>query len=301
MNIHELPTDPIERIHNPSREQLRELIDSKRKPLIISGIFDDFGFLKNWNLDYFSTFTEKVPVQKPESDGVNYFVKYFRIPMSEFAQRLKNGENMYIGAREILTGGGKRSDKDGLGYLKDSMKLPSWFNQERIYSSNLWAGAGNNKTLLHFDPWDGLMVVAAGEKRFVMFPAEETPKMAMVSPYDLRKLSTGAVLHSKIKPLTVQPEYQEKFRQARGFSGTMQAGEAIFIPAGWWHYVESTGVNIGLNFFLHFSDKKLHMVEPLRSYWVMDNITLWPIRWWQGFRKHAGNFYHLFVPRKTAA
>jgi cupin-like protein len=301
MNIHELKTVAIERIHNPSREKLRELIDSKRKPLIITGLGDDFAFLKEWNLDFLSKFSEKVPVQKPESDGVNYFVKYFRIPLSEFAQRIKNGENMYIGAREILTGRGKRSDKDGLGQLKDAMKLPDWFDQERIYSSNLWAGAGNNKTLLHFDPWDGFMVVAQGEKRFVMFPSEETAKMAMVSPFDLKKLSTGAVLHSKIKPLTVQPEYQDKFKKAEGYSGTMQAGEAIFIPAGWWHYVESTGVNIGLNFFLHFSEKKLHMVEPLRSYWVMDNITLWPIRWYQNLRALAGNVYHFFVPRKTAA
>lgn len=301
MNIHELKTEPIERIHNATPEQVFELIDSKRKPLIFSGLSKDFEFLRGWDLDFFSNYPEKVPVQKPESDGVNYFIKYFRMPLSEFAARIKAGENMYIGAREIMKGGGKRSDKDGLGRLKDKFVMPRFIDPQRIYSSNLWVGAGNNRTLLHFDPWDGLLMLAQGEKEFVMFPDKETPKMAMVSPFDLKKLATGAVLHSKIKPLTVQPEFQEEFRKAQGFRGKIVPGEAIFIPAGYWHYVESTGVNIGINFFLHFSDKKLHMVEPLRSYWVMDNITLWPIRWWQKFRGFAGNVYHFFIPRKTAA
>lgn len=301
MKIHDIKTVPIERLVNPSQEQIASIVAGARRPVIFSGLGSDFAFLRNWTLDFFEQYDEKVPAQKPEADGVNYFVKYFRMPMSDFARRIRAGENLYIGAREILTQRGVRSDKDGLGRFSESIKLPSWIDPARIYSCNMWIGAGNNRTLLHYDPWDGVLVLAAGIKEFVVFPNTETPKMAQVSTLAYRKLAEGSVLHSRIRPLDVQPEYQEKFSRAEGFRGTIKAGEAIFIPAGFWHYVESSEVNIGINFFLHFKDKTLNFQEPLRSYWIKDNITLWPIRWYQAARALAGNVYHQFVPRKTTA
>jgi hypothetical protein len=302
MKIHDLPTQPIERIAKPTGQQVADIVAGARRPVIFTDLGEDFRFLRDWTLDFFEQFEEKVPAQKPEADGVNYFVKYFRIPMSDFARRLKAGENLYIGAREIMTQGGVRSDKDGLGQFCDRIKLPSWIDPARIYSSNLWAGAGNNRTLLHYDPWDGVLAIGSGTKDFILFPSSETSKMAQVGSLDFGKLGGGSVLHSKIRPLDVQPEYQQKFATARGgYRGTISAGDVIYIPAGFWHYVESYGVNIGLNFFLHFKDKSLNFKEPLRSYWIKDNITLWPIRWYQAARAFAGNVYHLFVPRKTTA
>ncbi len=52
-----------------------------------------------------------------------------------------------------------------------------WIRRKRIYSSNLWIGAGNNRTLLHYDAWDGFLFLAQGTKEFFMFPRSQTEKM----------------------------------------------------------------------------------------------------------------------------
>jgi Cupin-like domain len=292
MRIHELHTVPIERIRFNSGDEVGPAVQSNpNRPLIISGLQKEVAFLKDWNLDFFERMNTKVPVQKPEADGVNYFLKYFKLSMGEFISRIRNGESLYIGAREILKDGGVRSDKDGLGLVADDIPIPPWIRRERIYSSNLWIGAGNNRTLLHYDAWDGFLLLAQGTKEFFMFPRSETGKMYQYGSLEYRSLLNGAVLHSKIKPLDVQPEFQETFSKASGFRGVLHPGEIIYIPAGYWHYVESEGLNIGVNFFVHFDNRRLHFEEPLRTYWIKDNITMRPIRWFYRSREFAGRQY----------
>ena len=301
MNIHDLKTQPIERVENASSDDVARIIAQGRRPVIFSGLDKDFEFLRKMNLDFFEKLNANVPVQKPESDGVNYFVKYFRMPLAEFVQRIRAGEGLYIGARQFMENGGVRSSKDGLAELYDHVKPPKWIDQARVWTANLWIGAGNNRTLLHYDPWDGFLMLGAGKKEFLIFPGSETHRMYPVGILDYPKLMKGAVLHSRIRPLDVQKQYQKEFSKVEGFRGTITAGEMIHIPAGYWHYVESTDLNIGVNFFVHFKDSSLNFEEPLRSYWLMYNVTLWPIRWFEASRRFASRVYHLFVPRKTAA
>jgi len=249
-------------------------------------------------LDFFSHIHTKVPIQKPEKDGVNYFYKYFNLPLSEFSQRIKAGENLYIGARKISKAGGERTDEHGLGELVNTLKIPAWLEPERISSTNLWAGAGNNQTLLHYDPWDSILLLGQGEKMFLVYPDSESHRIPQYSPLDYKALYQGKVLHSKVRPRNVQQAYQAKLSKVEGFKGTINAGEVMFIPAGFWHYVESTGVNIGINFFAHFTDRSLQFSEPLRAYWIKDNITLWPVRWFMNLRFKVFSAIRRVFPKK---
>ena len=301
MDVYDLPTTEIQRLDSIASEDIATRVMGSHSPVIFSRPDGDFTFLKKLGLDFFEQFETKVPVQQPESDGVNYFVKYSGIPMRDFVAEIRSGGNLYIGAKEILTERGERSDKDGLGVLAKYLDLPAWIDKRRIHSANLWIGAGNNRTLLHYDPWDGLMFLASGEKEFIMIPPSETSKLFPFSPFDFSSLYKGAVLHSKIRPLNVQRRFQERFRDVKGaLRGTVKEGEVIYIPAGYWHFVASTNLNIGVNFFIHFMDRSLHLREPLRTYWIKDNITLWPIRWLYAARSMAAKTYHLIVPRKVA-
>jgi len=291
MNIHDLTMQPIERVECTSDDVARRL-SGLRKPLIISGLHSDFEFFKQWDFDFFTNYSASITVQKPEEDGVNYFFQYFQLQFAEFVRRLGKGEKLYIGAQEILGQGGHRSDKNGLGELAEYLKVPKWFDHKRIWSANLWMGAGNNRTLLHYDPWDTLLMLADGEKKFVIFPDSESPNMYQFSAFNFKALFQGKVIHSKIRPLNVQTRYRKKFSRAKGFEGTLQAGEAMFVPAGFWHYVESSGLNIGVNFFLHSEEENIHLREPLRTYWIKDNVTLMPIRLYYNAREFAAKCWH---------
>lgn len=299
MDIYDLKVEPIERIEGASTEEVLKLVTEARRPLIFSGLDDDFGFLRQWNLDFFEKMDTLVPVQAPEPDGVNYFIKYQPTPMGEFVQRIRAGDNLYIGAREIMKDAGERSDKDGLGGLAEQMELPGWIDRQRISSSNLWVGAGNNHTLLHYDPWNSILMLAEGTKEFIVLRETDTPRVYPYSALDFRSLYQGRVLHSKIRPLSVQKQYQAEFSKVEGFRGMITAGEVIFIPAGFWHYVKSTGLNIGVNFFVHVKDKRLHFVQPLRSFWIKDNITLWPVRMVWKWKAKAFRAIRYFFPKKA--
>ena len=297
MDIYDLKVKPIERIESASQDQVLKLVTEARRPLIFSGLSSDFEFLNQWNLDFFETLDSMVPVQEPEPDGVNYFIKYNRIPIKDFVSRIRAGENLYIGAREIMKNLGERSDKDGLGELATKLKVPAWVDRSLIYSANLWVGAGNNHTLLHYDPWNSILMLAEGKKDFIVLPEKETPKVYPYGVFNFRSLYLGKVLHSKIRPLTVQKRYQERFSKAEGFRGSVAAGEMIFIPAGFWHYVKSSNLNIGINFFVHTKDRSIHLSQPLRSYWIKDNITLWPVRMIWKWKSRLFRTIRYFFPK----
>lgn len=297
MNIYDLELGQIERVEVSSWEEVAELMNTARRPLIFTGLKKDLEFLSSWDLDFLSKMTSKVPVQKPEADGVNYFIRYESIPMTEVVERIRRGDGVYIGAKKITGPKGVRTDVDGLGELAEEMVLPKWIDKERIHNANFWLGAGNNNTLLHYDAWDSVLMLGMGEKEFIVFPNTETPRMYQYSAFDFKSMTEGRVLHSKIRPLNVQEKFQKEFRKARGARGKIYAGDVMFVPAGFWHFVESTGTNVAINFFIHAKDPSVHLQEPLRTFWIKDNITLWPVRWYWKLKARAAKIYRHFFPK----
>lgn len=299
MNIYDLKLKPIERIVVTSSEEALRLMSGARKPMIISGLTDDFEFIRNWDLDFFSKMEAEVPVQRPEADGVNYFINYLPMAMREVVDRIRAGDDIYIGAKKIMGARGERSDSDGLGELASKIKLPLWIDKQRLHSANLWIGAGNNNTLLHYDAWDSILMLSQGEKEFVVLPETETARVHQYSAFDFKSLVEGRVLHSKIKPLNVQEAYQEEFSKVEGFRGKITGGDLMFVPAGFWHFVESAGLNVAVNFFVHVEDRRLHLREPLRTFWIKDNITLWPVRWYWKLKEKAAKTFRFFFPKRV--
>ena len=216
MNVFDLETVPVERIDASDTRNLIDQISSASVPTVFYNLGKDIEQIESWSLDHFSQIEAPVPVQEPESDGVNYFVDYFRLPLSEFVNRIQCGEKLYIGARQILGEKGRHTDKDGLGLIASEYKIPSFIDPARIWSCNLWIGAGDNNTLLHYDPWDGVLLLGAGKKDFLLFPPSATPKMRPYGAFDLPALARDKILHSKIRPMDVQKEYQEGFGSAVG-------------------------------------------------------------------------------------
>jgi hypothetical protein len=298
VKIYDLNHTAIRRIRSPGPEELGELFLKSREPIIVEGLEPDYEFIQSWSLDRLGRLDSMVPAQVPEKDGVNYFFKYFQLPMSEFVEQIHNGKDLYIGAREIMGEGGVRSDKDGLGELATEVRLPPWFEANRLRSANLWVGAGLNRTLLHYDPWTSIQILREGEKDFYIYDAKHSQAMYQFSAFNFKALYQGKVLHSKIRPLDVKKRYRKKFSQVEGWKGTLKANEAIFIPAGFWHYVESRGQNIGINFFVHNDDKEIHKQEPLRTYWIKDNITLLPINLFMRTKARAFQVLRKVFPKR---
>lgn len=100
----------------------------------------------------------------------------------------------------------------------------------------LWIG--NQVTVApHFDVADNLACVAAGRRRFILFPPEQTANL-YPGPMDV----TPAGVPISMVSLD-EPDFQRfpRYREALGAAlvAELEPGDAIYIPYLWWHGVQS--------------------------------------------------------------
>jgi hypothetical protein len=106
---------------------------------------------------------------------------------------------------------------------------------ERI-EPRVWIGNAV-KVNTHFDLACNIACVAGGRRRFTLFPPEQLANL-YIAPLDFTPSGAPVSLvqftnadHARY------PRYAEALRHA--WQAELEAGDALFIPYGWWHHVES--------------------------------------------------------------
>ena len=143
--------------------------------------------------------------------------------------------------------------------VKDELRPPE-FLQSRVQFVNLWVGSGSGRSMLHSDGSENLYVMHRGRKKITLWPPSEI-EAARVSfavkqinpsglvefynPSDARGSNSlqslflrtdGATHEQQGLPLRAEAA---AFR-ARGVTVEIKGGEALYIPARWFHEVESS-------------------------------------------------------------
>lgn len=135
--------------------------------------------------------------------------------------------------------------------LKQVMPDYKALHPQPILDSNaeptMWIG--NQATVApHYDIHDNLACVVAGKRTFTLFPPEQINNL-----YPGPTLSAPAgvpisMVDIKNPDFTRYPRYTEALNA--GFQATLEPGDAVFIPALWWHGVESLDTfNILVNYW----------------------------------------------------
>ena len=113
----------------------------------------------------------------------------------------------------------------------------------------IWLGNAIT-TPTHLDEWNNIGCVVSGRRRFALFPPEQIANL-YIGPLDFAP--TGApmslvALHDA--DLTRFPLFREAL--AAAVVAELGPGDAIFIPALWWHHVESLEpFNLLVNYWWH--------------------------------------------------
>lgn len=116
----------------------------------------------------------------------------------------------------------------------------------RIMNTQFWLGGRGNVTPAHFDVADNFLMQVRGLKKVLLWDPSHYPHM-YVNP-----IGTKNDRQSRIGELT--PENIARFpnfAHARAQSCELAPGDTIFIPTGWFHYVETTEFAISINHFWH--------------------------------------------------
>lgn len=113
--------------------------------------------------------------------------------------------------------------------------------------ARLWIG--NRATVSpHFDVTDNLACVAAGRRRFIIFPPEQTANL-YPGPLDVTPASVPISMVSLDEPdFDRFPRYREAL--AAALVAELEPGDAVYIPYLWWHGVQSLApFNILVNYW----------------------------------------------------
>ena len=223
-------------------------------------------------MEYIAERVGKVKVQVPKEFGVYHFLNFKSIPVAEFVESLSTTKDLYLSADPIMGEGGTIREECELKALADDIPIPEFIPREDIRNCNLWIGPGGNRSLLHYDAWHSFLAVFSGEKRFTVYHPAQTRYLHQFGLLDIKALREGRTMDSRIDPVHVQKKYLRSVNQATGNEGIIRPGEALFIPAGTWHYVESYGLNIALNFFFHAREGGLWDESPLKEYRIKTEV-----------------------------
>ncbi|KIY71423.1 Clavaminate synthase-like protein [Cylindrobasidium torrendii FP15055 ss-10] len=225
-------------------------------------------------------------------DGAEYFVEPHveMLTMPELLNRLngqdgsnENTEAFYLQSQngnlyssEDFEGGKSPSEFDVL--RQDVPADISWFSAalgRHPDAVNLWIGNSGSTTSIHSDPYENLYHVVRGEKYFTLLPPTEGwclkervyPHAAYIRDEVTGKLiikpslsdNTPTVRWSSISDPNIPGAFDE---EPHRINITVRAGETLYLPAGWWHYVQqSEETTIALNWW--------YDIEMQGASWVM--------------------------------
>lgn len=111
----------------------------------------------------------------------------------------------------------------------------------------MWIG-NSSRIAPHFDESDNIACVVSGTRRFTLFPPDQVGNL-YPGPVDTTVAGQPTSLVDLANPdLERFPRFADALEHAQ--TAELQPGDAIYIPALWWHGVESTGpFNVLVNYW----------------------------------------------------
>jgi hypothetical protein len=235
---------PIERIHRPSLDDFRRDYMKADRPVIITGLMDDWAALARWTDDYLVERLGDRPIAFWASDDQVFGVAPFKeleteaVPFGEFLARCRDGA---AGRRLYLR---KGAMKAVLSELMDDIRMPEYVDARWLLSTNMWMGPAGNDTPLHYDLAHNLLAQVRGRKRLVLFKPGDIAGM-YPNPF-----FSNSPHFSRILDLNqVDAAEFPRFREATAYECVVEEGEVLFMPTCWWHQVLSLDMAISVNFW----------------------------------------------------
>jgi hypothetical protein len=100
----------------------------------------------------------------------------------------------------------------------------------------LWIGNAA-KVATHNDPIENVAVVAAGRRRFTLFPPDAEPDLYMGPDHPRPAGARVSMVHVTVPDLDRFPRFASALEVAQ--EAELSPGDAIFIPRDWFHHVEA--------------------------------------------------------------
>jgi hypothetical protein len=232
--------DDIERRHRLSRTEFLGEYYALNRPVIITGMMDDWPAMRKWNLDYFAeTFGDReVEVQMGRTAGANYEIERekfaSKIRFGDFVEKVRTAgdtNDFY------LTANNNSSNRKVLTELWDDIvQIPEYLAADRP-GGFLWMGPKGTITPFHHDLTNNFMAQVIGRKRVRLAPSWDLPLMR-------NNLHCFSQVDGRTTPAATRPPMEEP----QIYDVTLNPGEVLFLPIGCLHYVHGIEISVTVSF-----------------------------------------------------
>ncbi|KAG2754783.1 Clavaminate synthase-like protein [Suillus brevipes Sb2] len=271
----------------PTAAEFAQLVHISR-PVVIKGF--QIPALKRWTDDYLQTKLQDQPISvaitpNGQADAIAagpegrlFFVEPFieKVSMKKLLEQLnaeQDSDNLSASYLQSQNGNiyssrffeSPHDDPSEFCALREDVpsNIP-WVTEalgRNPDAVNLWIGNSNSTTSIHSDPYENIYTVIRGSKHFTLLPpcegwclqermyphavygyTDSINGLSVVPSSDTPPVRWSSVINPDL-PGSLPPE-------AHPLHVTLEAGDTLYLPVGWWHYVQQSGpTTIALNWW----------------------------------------------------
>ena len=234
----------IDVIETPSFDIFIRDYYSKHKPVVLKKGIDHWPALKKWSPQYFADTLGEVEVQiqfNRESDMLferNSNKHRKSMIMAEFVDMIENhgdSNDYYMTANNTQQNiDAIKPAFEDIGDFGDGYRK---LTDDPSFSTYFWMGPKGVFTPLHHDLTNNMLVQVYGTKKVTLIPAWQVPW-----------LYNDLHVYSEVDFPNFDLKKHPLMQHVTPVEVNIEAGDALFIPIGWWHCVNGLEKSISISF-----------------------------------------------------
>lgn len=252
----------------PSVADFRARFERPQRPVVITGALSGWTAAERWTPEHLARVhgdhlveVRASPIDEPQlyrGDPLRSFRRQ-RIALSDCLARIfdpASRERIYLQYCDL---------EIDLPRLRGDVVQPPYCPRWLLSNPALWVCGGGTVNPLHYDFNNALMAGVVGEKRYVLFPPDDSAKISSRS---------GRLLWRTTLLDLTEPNYAEfpGLSETTPYECTLRPGELLFIPYRWWHFMETSVFSISVSWWWEpsvFTRAKdaawMRLLKPVKS------------------------------------